>query len=152
MFMSRTWNKISRPHSAWRKNSLLSALCTMPLRTHYSLRVVGSTSRRPAFQHSLRGVGPTGRRPIVPARNASQREFPILRNSGIRKPELGSGRERSELSSLLLATGDYLHTQPSLAFQQTTHIRHLASVLQGVAHDTDQAHPNRGQGLVPWLV
>jgi hypothetical protein len=27
-----------------------------------------------------------------PVRNASQREFPILRNSGIRKPELGSGR------------------------------------------------------------
>ena len=45
--------------------------------------------------------------PIVPARHRSRSgEFPILRNSGvripdfgIRKPELGSGRERSELSS-----------------------------------------------------
>jgi len=57
-----------------------------------------------------------GRAYPPPARNASQREFPILRNSGVRifpnpgtrrpdfgnrKPELGSVRERSELNSIL---------------------------------------------------
>jgi len=50
----------------------------------------------PHLDYSHRGVGPYGPEADSqlppPARNASQREFPILRNSGNRKPEPGSRR------------------------------------------------------------